>query len=258
MRSNSIKHAIRFFILSVSFLAISTTAAQPVEELEYTGFMHTTFGDALLEINNEGRLEVSNIGSGGSDGFKIDLVDSTNFEIEWLELSGLNPPNNASIQIGTRATLAGEEEREIFTFMLMQAFLAERNNLRGVEISPDFSATGTQLYRYEFYNNGNLVESLVSDIGAIAAVKPGNPFTPWPTTARIYGNENGEIGYGLAWGIFTADVTFAIFFRDNVTLVGDEIRIFAADDVGTFSTLNEWNMWIGDHSNLVITREESF
>ena len=242
-------------ILGTTLIVMHSFGAQPATSIEYAGFTHTAFGDALLELN-ENQLEVTNIGEGGVDGFRVELESVSNFELEWLEISGVTTSNNASIQIGTRSTLMGTEEREVFTFMLLQGFFAEGRNLRGVEIAPDFSSTGTEQYRFEIYNNGILVESITNGIGALGAVKPGTPNPPWPTTARILGDGDGQLGYTLSWGSFTEPVTFVFFFRDNLTLDGDELRIYAADDVGTFSSTSEWNMWLGDIPNLTILREE--
>jgi hypothetical protein len=183
-----------------------TAAGQPVDSDGCTGDllafpkagkparMHTHLGNAVLNLREDGKVGVHNIGNTGSDGVTIDVLDQSFNDGGFTVLAkfdGLDQPG-AVVAVFTGIKKNGGMSS-------LGGSVALRKQLTTLDVEADFSPIGNSFVAIDFCLNGMAVGSPI--------VKPNGKVGDIPCDAKV--------DYIRTFG--TADWGYEIGFRDPVT-----------------------------------------
>lgn len=157
-------HILRTMLLSSALLPLGADAAAQLDaqgdlasppsaagnpSLQWQGRQHIALGDALVSENAAGHLHVSNLGSSGLDGVRIDLGDYIKHKLR-IQFPEHQLEDGATMTITRRATLGPIAEYELSRETLTR-------NGDFVHKQADYTGLGSQTYTIIVHRGGQRV-----------------------------------------------------------------------------------------------------
>lgn len=199
-------------------------------------------GAAELEMDEAGRLKVSNLGSSGCDGVSIALpddgVDRDRLDLRLAALGDASGHPGSGFRLEAGGRLQGDSSSRVLGTLSLDS--------DGIEISvtPEYSGVGATSVRCYIYDNGQLVSEFVSPNGLPALSMSAYPDGCGKEPAIGPGGQT--LCYVMDW---YDPQTFFIPGKAQVT--GDELRVIAEQADAPLETLTEWNMYARQHEPFV-------
>jgi hypothetical protein len=163
---------------------------------------------SVLTVQQQGGLQVSNIGASGLDGVAVALPEAESF---LLELAGLpqasSLPQGARLQMEAIGVLAGQEDQLLGTLRLTK--------LQG-PLSANLSFAAASMLQVELLHQGSIVATASMPAGEVLR------FGPWPASCGItlVGSPTGLLDWANA---------VQITIPGAGTFLADEARVRALD-----------------------------
>lgn len=177
--------------------------------ISHFGLVHTPLGGATLGTSG-GNLSVTNIGSSGNDGVRIDLGETDGWRNE--SATGFDPsvlPNGAYTEVTVRGTVNGVPDQSLGSF--------RKSALAGkIEVEPDFSALSLNSHVIDVYAGGVLVHREVGHVGPAIRMSAAEPVGYCTCYTRVRGGSYCCVNFTGAMPIEVVGVG---------TFVGDEVII---------------------------------
>lgn len=191
---------------------------------------HLAYGGAELRDNASGHLVISNIGSSGLDGVRLEPAE--NFHLDdffdvFTELN-LNPDNDSAAPGSFVEYLAVGRLHNDTSLDPLGEMRVSKTGSGDFEVTADFTYIGANTQLVEVYNNGNLVFTAsgqpTGSVLAAFAVWPGETSTfssGWPVEMS---------GFSLGWSS-PVSITIPDGSRNvkATTVTGDWMRVRAQD-----------------------------
>ncbi|MBN2020949.1 MAG: hypothetical protein JW749_12085 [Sedimentisphaerales bacterium] len=145
--------------------------------VDFCGLTHWPLGNAQLNIDSNGFLAVSNIGSSGNDGTRVALPQNiTSLHVNYLDVGDpYQFPVGSYIQATSTGTINGEPNQTVSTAKTVCTVTGEAVS------TIDFSALGPNSLTAEYYLNRKLVLTEVN----ISPVSPAWSSIRIPNNVRI-------------------------------------------------------------------------
>jgi hypothetical protein len=221
--------------------------------MDFCDLNHWPLGDAQLDIDSNGFLTVSNIGSDGNDGVRVALPeDITSLHVNYVDLGDPNQfPVGAYIQATSRGDVNGEPNHIVSTAQTVCTDTGE------AVTTVDFSALEPSSLTAEYYLNGKLVlmEENINPVGpAWSSIRiPNNVritlkirIRIWPPRIRI--KPDIHLTYcRIPW-------PFVMTPKGNIVQV-DEIAVYAEDIAVPFGGYADMLLTAAHIPSLSITNE---
>jgi len=199
-------------------------------------------GAAELEMDEAGRLKISNLGSSGCDGVSIALPDDgvsrdrLDLRLAALGDAATNPNSTFRLEAGGR--LQGESAVRLLGTLTMTSDGTE------ISVTPEYSGVGATSVRCYVYDNGQLVSEFVSPNALPALTVTAYPDGCGKEPAVGPGGQT--LCYVMDW---YDPQTFIV--PGKAPVVGNELRVIAEQADAPLDTLTEWNMYASDHEPFV-------
>lgn len=152
----------RRWLLPTLAVALLATPSLLADEMTIFGLTHSTVGEALFTVDENGGLVVSNLGAEGQDGYRVEVGETLGV-IPDLELPATTMPVGARVVGETRGQVDGLSDQPAGS-------LTVEGVPGGMQVTPNFDAIGADTYTLIVVNEGQVVhqQSGVSGIAGIA------------------------------------------------------------------------------------------
>jgi len=189
------------------------------------------------------RLVISNLGSSGEDGARVDLGEAESFRLGWRDLDPSDAlPQGTLLRFGSTGAVAGREQ-ELGTIEIVKGASA-------LELSADFSAIHSPTQRLEVYAGEELV-TVVSGHQGTVTLAGNNGVVTWPAAVSKLGGDGGTTCYAPEW-----DEPIRITIPGTGTFVGDELRVLAETDE-TLDFISSFRLQAAQISKIVVVEAEA-
>ena len=121
-----------------------------VTSLVFDGLVNEAVGSSTLDLIPGGGLRVSNIGSSGLDGVRIQLDESEGFRVS----ARLDPGQTGQMELGLRTEILLQGASNTVPISLT---VTDTPSMGTRAMLPDFSAIGSQSYTLRLYLDGDVV-----------------------------------------------------------------------------------------------------
>ncbi len=214
------------------------------------GLVHAPIGGARIDLDPDGNLVVSDIGSTGDDGVSVDLGGSEGIRVEFADLE--LPLVGSFFETAVTGTVDGEADQLIGT-------LRAEYDGDGVNILADLTPIGSPSYTVEVWESGILVARETGVIGPLVArvsCAGGNERCVGKILKWVWDHvavAAGEFVEKLAVWFFEKLYVSITGGRDAV--LGDEIRIYPETDPNPIEDLSNVSVRFADIPAVVVNGE---
>ncbi|MCH9646805.1 MAG: hypothetical protein K0U98_01125 [Deltaproteobacteria bacterium] len=209
------------------------------EAVQVFGRPHRALGEAALEGQGD-RLSISNLGSSGEDGVRVSL-DEADYAL--LELEPIRLQDDLD-QLTLRAagTFAGAADSALGETSLTRVGDA-------LEVRTDYSSLGASMVRVEVWNSGALAGSTTVPSGSVGQISG---------RADVVGcGKLPDIWLDPPCFFWNFPGPFTFVASDSTELVGDQLRLLAADASGTVDSLSSFSLEATNLSPITILGEST-
>lgn len=137
-------------------LLLCLASSASAQGLFVDGFLNESVGGSTLALNPAGDLVVSNIGSSGLDGVRVDISGS----------SGMTTQVEIDLQAGDACLVSGQHTLSGGTSAISELSILRTAN-GGATLQPDFSALGLSTYGLRLIRDGQIVHDSPGEVGPI-------------------------------------------------------------------------------------------
>ncbi|MFT7485000.1 MAG: hypothetical protein ACI9F9_000846 [Candidatus Paceibacteria bacterium] len=255
------QHVINISSCAVALLFL--TAAATAQSLHFDGLLNSPLGSASLGDDGTGRLVVSNIGSSGIDGVRIDLDYSAGCKLNTTMVMGANGDSRIKCDVERQGGGSASLDMNITADGSGTALLFQ----------PDYTGIGQQTYTLRLSNNGQVVYEASGLSGSTKMQTGGglvslpmvayiltNPFGPWGGSyLTCFPGDGGTVITPPGGGQIPAD--FFEFMTDPGSIVGINSAEITAANLADFTIQSEeirhFNSWLTGLENAHLSIQQS-